>query len=74
MQLDRKGREQKCAGGRVFVASGIVVILAGLLTGQWANIVMTIVVVLCTMSVLVYSYIEWKREMPSQTSATKLPS
>jgi uncharacterized membrane protein len=74
LSSDRVWEKTHRFGGRVFVASGIVVILAGLITGLWANIVMAVVVVFCTISVLAYSYIEWKREQPRQTPATKIPS
>ena len=70
LSSDRVWEKTHRFGGRVFVASGIIVILAGLISGLWANIVMAVVVVLCTISVLAYSYIEWKRELPRQTPAT----
>src|SRR5258706_9804839 len=74
LSSDRVWEKTHRFGGRAFVGSGIVVICAGLIAGLWANIVMAIVVALCTISVLAYSYIEWKRELPRQTPATKNPS
>ncbi|HEX7595787.1 MAG TPA: SdpI family protein [Gemmatimonadaceae bacterium] len=74
LSSDRVWEKTHRFGGRVFVASGIVVIFTGLITGLWANIVMAIVVALCTISVLAYSYIEWKRELPRQAPATRIPS
>jgi len=38
-------------------------------TAQWAHIVLVTVVLLCTAAVLIYSYLEWKREQAPVTPA-----
>jgi immunity protein, SdpI family len=53
-------------GGKAFVASGAVILLSGLLMPHGAHIVLFVVLTICLVSVLGYSYLEWRRE---QTNA-----
>jgi uncharacterized membrane protein len=53
-------------GGKAFVASGVVILVAGVLMPQGAHIVLFAALMICIASVLTYSYLEWKRE---QTNA-----
>src|ERR1700674_1980125 len=70
LSSDRVWEKTHRFGGRGFLVIGMIVILAGLISGLWANILMAVVIVLRTISVLACSYIEWKRELPRQTPAT----
>jgi len=67
LSSDRVWEKTHRFGGHVFVAGGILIVLAALVTEQWAHIVLVTVVLLCTAAVFIYSYVEWKRE---QTSAS----
>ena len=67
LSSDRVWEKTHRFGGHVFVAGGILIVLAALVTEQWAHIVLVTVVLLCSAAVFIYSYVEWKRE---QTSAS----
>jgi uncharacterized membrane protein len=62
LSSDRVWEKTHRMGGRVFVAGGMLIVLAALLVAQWAQIVLFAVVMVCTAVVLIYSYLEWKRE------------
>jgi immunity protein, SdpI family len=64
LSSDRVWEKTHRFGGRVFVAGGILLTIAGFLWAEWAHVVLVTVVALCTIAVLVYSYLEWKREQP----------
>lgn len=49
-------------GGRVFVAGGLICVLAGLILVQWADVILFTVIAAIAVSVLGYSYLEWKRQ------------
>ena len=70
LSSDRVWEKTHRFGGRVFVAAGILITLAGLFAVQWAHAVAFTVILITVTVVLVYSYLEWKREQPSgrQTS------
>jgi cell division protein FtsL len=43
-------------------------LLSGLVLAQWAPVALFIIIALCAASVVVYSYVEWKREQhPAST-------
>jgi len=65
LSSDRVWEKTHRFGGHVFVVGGLLIVLAALLAAQWAQIVLVIVTVLCTAVVLIYSYVEWKREQPA---------
>jgi uncharacterized membrane protein len=69
LSSDRVWEKTHRFGGHVFVAGGIVIVLAALAVAQWAHIVLVAVVLLCTAAVLTYSYIEWKREQSPASPA-----
>ena len=62
LSSDRVWEKTHRLGGHLFVAGGILIVLAALVMEQWAHIVLITVVVLCTATVFIYSYLEWKRE------------
>lgn len=65
LSSDRVWEKTHRIGGQAFVAGGILIVLAALVMEQWAHIVLIVVVLLCTATVLIYSYVEWKREQPA---------
>jgi uncharacterized membrane protein len=68
LSSDRVWEKTHRIGGHVFVAGGIFIALSALVMPQWAPIVLVAVVVLCTVTVLIYSYAEWRREQtPAST-------
>jgi len=62
LSSDRVWEKTHRLGGHLFVAGGILIVLAALAMEQWAHIVLITVVLLCTATVFIYSYLEWKRE------------
>ncbi len=62
LSSDRVWEKTHRVGGQVFVAGGILIVLAGFAVQQWAHVVLITVVLVCTATVLIYSYVEWKRE------------
>ncbi len=62
LSSDRVWEKTHRFGGRVFVAGGVLMILAALVSAQWAHVVLFTVVLLCSAGAFVYSYLEWKRE------------
>jgi uncharacterized membrane protein len=70
LSSDRVWEKTHRFGGHVFVAGGIIILLAGLTLGHWAHVVTFVVITLCAAAVLIFSYLEWKRE---QTPAPTTP-
>jgi uncharacterized membrane protein len=62
LSSDRVWEKTHRFGGQVFVGGGILMLLSGLVLAQWAHVAVFIIIALCAASVLVYSYVEWKRE------------
>lgn len=62
LSSDRVWEKTHRFGGHVFVGAGILMVLSALVTAPWAPVALFTIIVLCTASVLIYSYIEWKRE------------
>jgi uncharacterized membrane protein len=62
LSSDRVWEKTHRVGGQVFVAGGILIVFAGFAVQQWAHVVLITVVLVCTATVLIYSYVEWKRE------------
>jgi uncharacterized membrane protein len=70
LSSDRVWEKTHRFGGRAFVAGGILIVLSAFGPPQASSIVLVTVIVLCTVSVLIYSYAEWKRE-PSTVSPAR---
>jgi uncharacterized membrane protein len=68
LSSDRVWEKTHRFGGHVFVGAGILILLSALVTAQWAPVVLFSVISLCAASVLIYSYVEWKREQPSAST------
>jgi uncharacterized membrane protein len=65
LSSDRVWEKTHRFGGRVFVAGGILITMAGFLWVEWAHAVLFTVIILCGSAALIYSYVEWKREQPA---------
>jgi uncharacterized membrane protein len=62
LSSDRVWEKTHRVGGRVFVVGGILIVLGALAIQQWAHVVLIAVIMVCAATVLIYSYVEWKRE------------
>ena len=62
LSSDRVWEKTHRFGGHVFVAGGLLIVLGALVMPQWAHVVLLTAILLCTATVLIYSYVEWKRE------------
>jgi uncharacterized membrane protein len=62
LSSDRVWEKTHRFGGHVFVGAGILMVLSAMVTAPWAAVLLFTIIVLCTASVLIYSYVEWKRE------------
>jgi uncharacterized membrane protein len=69
LSSDRVWEKTHRFGGKVFVATGILIVLGALLVPSVAHIVMFCAIASASASVLVYSYMEWKKET-TPTGAT----
>jgi len=69
LSSDRVWENTHRFGGRVFVASGLLILVGAFVVPQWEHIVLFTVVLVCVASVLVYSYLDWKREQTTTTAA-----
>jgi len=69
LSSDRVWEKTHRFGGRVFVASGLLILLGALLMPQWGHIVLFAIVLVCVASTVVYSYLEWKREQTTTAAA-----
>jgi len=68
LSSDRVWEKTHRLGGKLSVAGGLIIIIAGILVSQWAHIVLIVVMLAITLGVMVYSYLEWKREQPAARS------
>jgi uncharacterized membrane protein len=69
LSSDRVWEKTHRFGGNVFVLAGVLMLLSGLVVPQWGQLVIFTIVALCTASVLIYSYVEWKREQSPAAAA-----
>lgn len=65
LSSDRVWEKTHRFGGRMFVGGGILTTIAALLWVQWASRVLVGGMAVVAVSVLIYSYLEWKREQPA---------
>jgi uncharacterized membrane protein len=70
LSSDRVWEKTHRFGGRLFVAAGFLIVVAALLWVQWVHLVLITVVLLATAAVLIYSYLEWKREQAPVSTAS----
>lgn len=69
LSSDRVWEKTHRVGGRLFVIGGILIAAAGLLASDWMHWVLGVVIATCSIVVVVYSYVEWRREK-SATAGT----
>jgi uncharacterized membrane protein len=62
LSSDRVWEKTHRFGGHVFVVVGILMILSGVVVAAWARTGLSVLIALCAASVVIYSYVEWKRE------------
>ncbi len=62
LSSDRVWEKTHRVGGRLFVAGGVLLVLAAFLGAAWSERVLIAVVVVCSLGAVVYSYIEWRKE------------
>jgi uncharacterized membrane protein len=62
LSSDRVWEKTHRFGGRLFVAAGFLIAIAALFWVQWVHVVLITSILLATAAVLIYSYLEWKRE------------
>ena len=62
LSSDRVWEKTHRIGGRLFVAAGFLIAVAALFWVQWVHVVLITSILLATAAVLIYSYLEWKRE------------
>jgi uncharacterized membrane protein len=68
LSSDRVWEKTHRLGGRLFVAGGFLIAIVALFWTQWVHLVLITSVILATAAVLIYSYLEWKREQsPART-------
>jgi uncharacterized membrane protein len=68
LSSDRVWEKTHRFGGRVFVAGGLLIAIASVLWVSEAHIVLVVVMTLVASSVVVYSYLERKREHPASSA------
>lgn len=66
LSSDRVWEKTHRFGGRVFVAAGLIITIASFVWVQEAHVVLFAVMVVVASSVMIYSYLEWKREQPAR--------
>lgn len=69
LSSDRVWEKTHRLGGRLFVAGGVIITVAAFAWVKWAHVVLVTVITLCAATVLIYSYLEWKREQPASGAA-----
>ena len=68
LSSDRVWEKTHRIGGRLFVAAGFLIAVAALFWVQWVHVVLITSILLATAAVLIYSYLEWKREQSPATA------
>jgi uncharacterized membrane protein len=69
LSSDRVWEKTHRLGGRLFVAGGFLIAIAALFWVERAQLVLIAVIVFNTATVLIYSYLEWKREQMPASAA-----
>jgi uncharacterized membrane protein len=68
LSSDRVWEKTHRLGGRLFVAAGFLIAIAALFWVQWVHVVLITSILLATAAVLIYSYLEWKREQSAASA------
>ena len=67
LSSDRVWEKTHRVGGRLFVIGGILIAAAGLFMGDAKNWVPGVVIAVCALGAVVYSYTEWRKEKSAST-------
>jgi len=70
LSSDRVWEKTHRFGGRLFVAAGFFIAIAALFWAQWVHVVLVTSILLATAAVLIYSYLEWKREQSTASAVS----
>lgn len=70
LSSDRVWEKTHRVGGQLFVIGGILIVAAGLLAADWMPWVLGVVIATCSIVVVVYSYVEWRREKSATAGTT----
>jgi len=70
LSSDRVWEKTHRFGGRLFVAAGFLIAIAALFWAQWVHVVLVTSILLATAAVLIYSYLEWKREQSTASAVS----
>ncbi len=68
LSSDRVWEKTHRLGGRLLVAGGVIITITAFAWARWAHVVLITVVTLCAATVLIYSYLEWKREQSASVA------
>jgi uncharacterized membrane protein len=68
LSSDRVWEKTHRFGGRVFVVGGLLIAIAAVVMAHWAQVVLVTVITVSAASVLIYSYLEWRREQPASST------
>jgi uncharacterized membrane protein len=62
LSSDRVWEKTHRVGGRLFVAGGILMMVAGFVAGDFLPWVPGVVIAVCALGAVIYSYLEWRKE------------
>ena len=71
LSSDRVWEKTHRLGGRLFVLGGLLIAASALTSASWGRRVFVAVAVVCSITVVVYSYIEWRREKSATAATTR---
>jgi uncharacterized membrane protein len=69
LSSDRVWEKTHRLGGRLFAAAGVLIAITAIFWAKWAEVVLITLVLFVTAAVLIYSYLEWKREQAAARTA-----
>ncbi len=70
LSSDRVWEKTHRFGGRLFVAAGFLIAIAALFWAQWVHVVLVTSILLAIAAMLIYSYLEWKREQSTASAVS----
>lgn len=70
LSSDRVWEKTHRVGGRLFVVGGILISLSTFLGTSWSRAVLIAVVATCSLGVVIYSYVEWRKEKGTTPAPT----
>lgn len=70
LSSDRVWEKTHRVGGRLFVLGGVLITLSAFVTASWSQWVPVVVVGICSLGAVIYSYLEWRKEKTVTTAPT----